>query len=74
VAVIPRLPPLRQLMQPRGKTLTPAQEEYLSARYADRVFAAPAEPGHAVPAELMPELKRAVDARPRSSSAVSEEL
>ncbi|KAE8991730.1 hypothetical protein PR002_g20760 [Phytophthora rubi] len=30
--VIPRLPPLRQVMRPRGKRLTPAQEKFLSAR------------------------------------------
>ncbi|KAE8905471.1 hypothetical protein PF003_g10282 [Phytophthora fragariae] len=29
--VIPRLPPLHQLMRPRGKRLTPAQEQFLSA-------------------------------------------
>ncbi|KAE9291619.1 hypothetical protein PR003_g24984, partial [Phytophthora rubi] len=74
---IPRLPPLRQLMRPRGKRLTPAQEEYLSARYADRIPAghvAPAEPGHSAPVEPMTEHKRVGEARPRSSSADSEEI
>ncbi|KAE8985222.1 hypothetical protein PR002_g22701 [Phytophthora rubi] len=75
--VIPRLPPLRQLMQPRGKRLTPAQEEYLSARYADRLPArhvAPAEPEHAAPAEPTTEYKPVGNATPRSSSADSEEI
>ncbi|OWY95731.1 LOW QUALITY PROTEIN: hypothetical protein PHMEG_00034189 [Phytophthora megakarya] len=62
---------MRQIMRPRGKRLTPAQEQYLSARYADRLPAgdvAPTLPGDVTPAGPV------TDTRSRSNSADSEKI